>query len=1042
MEAYEMIAYHPMAQEIYLALFFSLGFVLFRTEAMQKFLGSGVGGKTPETGHAACSAEELQGLLSEGRYEQVLDGWPMLKTFTPEALTTVVTALLALDRPKDVGLFMAKAAVNLPHLRPSFHKTIEAIVTPACQVPRQRILLALQDVLEEASDSLDSQAKAALLLGFAKMNDETHVAETLALSCDPVSPQVLRGVVTAFFSSKNFPMALHYLEKAFEMTGGLGSEDIIVQLARAGTEISISEQAERDGAGSRCTISALLDILERFDFQHVESLCQIIVSLSKQGTCNAAIAKRCEGLLRGALAKDDALPLHAYSALVQTYSTSTGKAKNIFDEMIWFYPSPEQSLLLGLMSACLSPGNFELADHIYTWARAHQLCNVEIFSALIRVLAVSKQPQLMCTKLEQALHDGLNLNLCASLQGLLVRVGVQAGRLDLARKAFGEGSHEASTYTILINALSQSGYPDEAMELLSRMRKVYPDSALHAGAGNALLHACVSAGKEQEACEIIRHMRRCKSVDQASYDIFLKLDVADSCSSDEVHALIQEMQQDGFCENTAPSYNSILNEAVGKGDFDKAWHTLEGMERERVAIDACAVCIMLKGYRGHRNAMNETIFNRALNLIPRHSVKLDEVLVDVILEVCGLLRDITCLNNALATFRKYGWDIQKLRSPSTAAALIKAYSSTNQIGKARQLWDDASRNFEPSRTMYSQMVDALVGSRRFDEALKLFEQMKLKHSARFDCQSFSLAYATIIKGYAQQRDCDKALMVHSEMVANKVTVGIIVLNTLLDACCRVGDTGGAYKIFKDIFRHGLQPDLISYSTLIKGYCVTGELEEALRMFGEMRQKGIKPDAIVFNSLLDGCARKEMPSVCEQVVNDMVAAGIKPSNHSASILIKLYGRVRDLDAAFRVLDDMPVKYGFQPNPAVYTTLMSTCTWNGRLDLAMKLRLRMREEGQQADEKTYSTLLRGTLKAGACESMVTLMREALDDEASARRYLLDEDMIQSCLQMAKKRKCREELGLDELVKQLTAAGYKVSGLRSNNRRESGKGTHGCP
>lgn len=1038
-----MIAYHPMAQEIYLACFFFLGFILFRTEAMQKFLGSGAGGKTLDSGRAACTADELQGLLSERRYEQVLDCWPMLKTFTPEALSTVVTALLALDRPKDVGLFMAKAAVNLPHLRPSFHKTIEAIVTPACQVPRQRIVSALQDVFQQASDSLDSQAQAALLLGFAKMNDETHAAETLALSCDAVSSQVLVGVVSAFLSSKNLSMALHYLEKVFEMTGGLGSEDIIVQLARATTENSISEQAERDAATSRCSISALLDLLERFGFQHVESLCQIIVSLSRQGACNAAVAKRCECLLRGALAKGDALPLHAYSALVRTYSTSTSKAKNIFDEMIWFYPKPPESLLLGLLSACLSPVNCELADHIYSWARAHQLCNVELFSALIKVLAVSRQPQLMCTKLEQALHDGLSLNLCASLQGLLVRVAVQSGRVDLARKALGEGSHEAGTYAILIKALSQSGYPDEAMELLARMRKVYPDSALNSAVGNALLHACVSAGKEQEACEVFRHMRSCKSVDQASYSTFLKLDAADSGSFEEVHALIQEMQQDGFRENKA-SYNSSLNGAVGKGDFDKAWQTLEDMEREGVAIDAYTVGIMFKGYKGHRHAMNHTIFNRALSLISRHSVELNEVLVDVILEVCGTLRDITCLNNVLATFKKYGWDIQRLRSPSTAAALIKAYSSTNQIGKARQLWDDAaaSQTFVPSRAMYGQMIDALVGSRRFDEALKLFEQMKLTHSARFDCQSFAIAYATIIKGYAQQKDCAKALTVYSEMITNKVTIGIVVLNTLLDACCRVGDTRGASNIFEDIIRHGLQPDLISYSTLIKGYCVKCELEEALRLFGEMRRKGIKPDAIVFNSLLDGGARKEMPSLCEQVVHDMVEAGIKPSNHSASILIKLYGRVRDLDAASRVLDDMPVKYGFQPNPAVYTTLMSSCTWNGRLDLAMKLRLRMREEGQQADEKTYSTLLRGTLKAGACESMVTLMREALDEEASAGRCLLEEDMIQSCIQMAKRRKCWEEQGLHELVKKLTAAGYNVSGSRGNNRRESWKGTNGRP
>ncbi|CAE7306993.1 unnamed protein product [Symbiodinium natans] len=148
----------------------------------------------------------------------------------------------------------------------------------------------------------------------------------------------------------------------------------------------------------------------------------------------------------------------------------------------------------------------------------------------------------------------------------------------------------------------------------------------------------------------------------------------------------------------------------------------------------------------------------------------------------------------------------------------------------------------------------------------------------------------------------------------------------------------------------------------------------------------------------------MPMLCEQVIEDMVSAGVQPSNYSASILIKLYGRISDLNAAFKVLDEMPRKFGFRPNAAatltwtvpvreqdataaatapifrlcqVYTTLMSSCTWrlgkginmadlqittsaplrNGRMDLAMTLLERMHQDGQTPDEKTYATLLRG-------------------------------------------------------------------------------------
>merc|ERR1719253_2054957 len=187
--------------------------------------------------------------------------------------------------------------------------------------------------------------------------------------------------------------------------------------------------------------------------------------------------------------------------------------------------------------------------------------------------------------------------------------------------------------------------------------------------------------------------------------------------------------------------------------------------------------------------------------------------------------------------------------------------------------------------------------------------------------------------------------------------------------------------------------------MIKGYSVHGDLHRSLELFSLMRRKGIKPDAIVFNSLLDGCAKKQMPTLCEQVIADMEQAGVAPSNYSASILIKLYGRCRDLDGALKVMEEMPKKYGFRPNTAVYTCLMSSCIGNSRLDLAMNLRLRMLEERVPLDEKTYSTLLRGALRANGVDRCVTLVGEAL--KAGGRR-LLDEELAQGVVTLLQKRR----------------------------------------
>jgi len=152
---------------------------------------------------------------------------------------------------------------------------------------------------------------------------------------------------------------------------------------------------------------------------------------------------------------------------------------------------------------------------------------------------------------------------------------------------------------------------------------------------------------------------------------------------------------------------------------------------------------------------------------------------------------------------------------------------------------------------------------------------------------------------------------------------------------------------------------------------------------------------------------------------MVDAGVTPSNYSASILIKLYGRCRNLDAAFRVINEMPQKYGFRPNAAVYTCLMTTCITNGRMDLALDLRRRMLQEGTKLDEKTYSTLIRGALRGNNVEQCVSLIHAALDQGGSR---FVDEELVQSTLVLIQRRRLWDERG-QELLDRLRDEGVRV-------------------
>lgn len=363
----------------------------------------------------------------------------------------------------------------------------------------------------------------------------------------------------------------------------------------------------------------------------------------------------------------------------------------------------------------------------------------------------------------------------------------------------------------------------------------------------------------------------------------------------------------------------------------------------------------------------------------------------------------------------------------TYGVLIKAHGLTQNLSEAWRLWREVTveKRLEASEQLYAQMLDVLVTNNCLEDAVKLFKEMKVTHKNTLESQGFAVAYAMIIRGFAQRKNCAQALQCYEEMKSNGTKASQVVLNTLIDACSRVGDMDAASRLFQDMMTMDVVPDLITYSTLIKGYCLANELDQALQLFTLMQKKGIKPDAIVFNSLLDGCAKKQMVSLCEQVIRDMEKAGVVPSNHSASILIKLYGRCKNLDSAFRVVDEMPKKYGFKPNNPVYTCLMSACISNGRLDRAMELRERMVRENIFPDEKTYSTLLRGALRVGSVEQCVLLLNAALNQKGNrnfSARSLLDEELVKSALILIRRKNLWDAHGRD-IFDRLRSSGVSV-------------------
>merc|ERR1719253_2584275 len=183
-------------------------------------------------------------------------------------------------------------------------------------------------------------------------------------------------------------------------------------------------------------------------------------------------------------------------------------------------------------------------------------------------------------------------------------------------------------------------------------------------------------------------------------------------------------------------------------------------------------------------------------------------------------------------------------------------------------------------------------------------------------------------------------------------------------------------ILDDMKTHGIEPNLITYSTMLKGHCQNGDIQTAFAILEQMRKDAhLKPDEIMYNSLLDGCAQNNLVEEGLRLLEEMQAEGVKPSNFTLSILVKLLNRARRLQQAFTLVEDITKKYNFWPNVHVYTNLVQACIFNQQLQRGLSVLEEMVVGRIAPDGRTYAILLRACLSRGMLDQAAGLLAGAL-------------------------------------------------------------------
>lgn len=223
---------------------------------------------------------------------------------------------------------------------------------------------------------------------------------------------------------------------------------------------------------------------------------------------------------------------------------------------------------------------------------------------------------------------------------------------------------------------------------------------------------------------------------------------------------------------------------------------------------------------------------------------------------------------------------------------------------------------------------------------------------------------------------ERVWSVWTDMFQNNVVPSITTYNAVIDACARNGGMDRLAQLLADMKQRGLKPNLITYSTVLKGHCLQGDIRTAFDVLEEMTtQTRLKPDEIMYNTLLDGCAQSHLVEEGLRILKRMQDEGIRPSNYTLSILVKLTSHARRLDQAFELVDQLTKKYRFRPNAPVYGNLIHACLSNKDLQRALGVLERMGNERIHPDMRTVCSVTRTCISQGQLETATQVLRGAL-------------------------------------------------------------------
>jgi pentatricopeptide repeat protein len=656
-----------------------------------------------------------------------------------------------------------------------------------------------------------------------------------------------------------------------------------------------------------------------------------------------------------------------YGLLIKIMASDPIRVQALFDEVIAKDIDVTPDFAASVLAYCTQVSNVEMADNLLAYMKPEQM---QVLTGFVRFYADCEQFEKACDIYENDLLplQGAGKSMDPRMERSLMNAALKCGRSHLAKNLLNASPSDVAKHITMIRNFAAQGNLQGAVGVFESLESSGVD--MNSIIYNTVLDACVGCRDLPAAEAWMEQTKKAGMADVVSFNTLIKAHLQ-SGNFFKARFLMHEMKKEGLQPNRV-TFNELINAMVsktGEAQRRQMWDLVDEMRDADVKPNQVTVSILLKNLNWHSG---ETEITKTMDLINSMDEPMDEVLLSSVVEACVRIGKPELLETQLKQLQGNGVAIN---GSHTYGSLIKAYGHAKDIEGIWRCWREMrSRHIKPTSITLGCMVEAVVSNGDPEGAYDLIHQMQ--EDANCSGALNSVIYCSVLKGFTREKNMTRALAVYEEICKAGIELSIVMYNTLIDACARCCRMELVPKILEDMKTHGAMPNLITYSTMLKGHCQNGDVQTAFALLEEMKKEvGLKPDEIMYNSLLDGCAQNSLVEQGLRLLEEMQCEGVKPSNFTLSILVKLMNRARRLDQAFSLVEEITKKYNFQPNVHVYANLVQACCSNQDLRRGVGVLETMVQKRVTPDSRTYTILVRSSISRGLFDQAVGLLRGAL-------------------------------------------------------------------